>query len=80
MHSMADDSETVVEVVMRSVGLRKGVDRELSGWKQHTGACSLEALVALRPCFVKQGPSSNDVQRASFQHLSLVICLMTSHT
>jgi hypothetical protein len=75
MTSTDDDSETVVEVVVRSTGLRKVVDRELSGWKQDIGACSLGALVSLRPCFVTQGPSSNDVQRVSVRHLSLAICL-----
>jgi hypothetical protein len=77
---MEDESETVVEVVVRSIGLRKAVDRELSGWKQDIGACSLGALASLRLCFVTQGPSSNDVQRVSVRHLSLAICLTTYYT
>jgi hypothetical protein len=62
---MEDDSETVIEIVVRSVGLRRGVDRELAGWKQDTGFCSLEELEALRPCFTTLGVSVNDVQKVS---------------
>jgi len=60
---MTDDSETVVEVVVRSMGSRKGVDRELAGWRESTGACRLEELTSLMPCFVKQDPPLEDVRQ-----------------
>lgn len=43
--------ETVMEVVVRAVGLRKSVERSLEGWIDGLGPCTLEGLPSLSECF-----------------------------
>lgn len=46
-----NQEETVVEVVVRSPGLRKSVERSLDGWRDGKGTCALQELESLRECF-----------------------------
>ena len=71
------DGETVLEIVVRSTGLRKGVERELEGWKEGVGSCHLNQLESLASCFAAHGPSaiSQKASNAVLGFQSLLISL-----
>ncbi|EPQ60772.1 hypothetical protein GLOTRDRAFT_124520 [Gloeophyllum trabeum ATCC 11539] len=58
------EGEAVVEVVVRSAGGRRGVERVLEGWKSGA-ACSLAEMDSLRRVFARKGGAGAEEQQAA---------------
>jgi hypothetical protein len=68
--------ETVMEVVVRPLGMRKSVERSLEGWIDGKGVCKLEDLQSLRECFAGSGLPTGSGSDTKVSFLLMMMIMM----